>query len=106
MNFSGTLSLVLTAGNLLDADGRAHALLGVCHAIPRIALELRPEWCHDREAMTYACSKEPMLLQKAAEFLADDETVVSAAMSAAGGVDEILMYPTLLQCNAVQRQQE
>ena len=89
----GAASLMLAAANLLDADGRAHALLGVCRAIPNIALERRPEWCGNRETMTLACTKEATLLEQAAVFLRDDETVVAAALRACKpGGGEVLKW--------------
>ena len=88
----GAASLMLAAANLLDADGRAHALLGVCRAIPKIALERRPEWCGNRETMTLACTKQATLLEKAAVFLRDDETVVAAALRACEPEGEVLQW--------------
>ena len=88
----GAASLMLAAANLLDADGRAHALLGVCRAIPKIALEHRPEWCGNRETMTLACTKQATLLEKAAVFLRDDETVVAAALRACEPEGEVLQW--------------
>ena len=84
--------LVMAAAKLLDADGRVHALLGVCRAIPSIALERHPEWCHDREAMMLACLKSPMLLGKTTEFLRDDDALVSAAFGACSPNDVPLQY--------------
>jgi hypothetical protein len=84
--------LVVAAAKLLDADGRAYALLGVCRAIPSTALERRPEWCHDREAMMLACSKSSILLEKATEFLRDDEALVSAAVGACDFNEASLKY--------------
>ena len=85
-------SLMLATAKLLDTDGRADSLLGVCRALPEIALKRRPEWRHDREAMTLACTKQATLLEIAADFLRDDETVVAAAMRANSPSDEALQF--------------